>query len=194
MGGRGGSVRPKVRFEVFKRDNFTCVYCGRSAPTVLLEVDHIHPKAAGGSDDFENLWTSCVECNRGKGARLLEEGTPAVLGAVDIDELAERREQARAVHEHLLAMDELVAGQVQDVIERWAQTFNAKLQGDKWICETYFPYETSIRRALRELGVARVFEAIAIAKQRCRSSERGPGHARYFVGICRNMAAELGQQ
>ena len=30
----------KIRFEVFKRDAFTCQYCGQMAPDVLLEVDH----------------------------------------------------------------------------------------------------------------------------------------------------------
>lgn len=60
------SITKKIRFEVFKRDNFTCQYCGRKPPEVILEVDHIIPKSKNGSDDFSNLLTSCFDCNRGK--------------------------------------------------------------------------------------------------------------------------------
>lgn len=56
----------RTRFEVFKRDDFTCQYCGRRSPDVVLEVDHIVPRANGGSDDPINLRTSCWECNHGK--------------------------------------------------------------------------------------------------------------------------------
>ena len=37
----------KIRFEVFKRDQFTCQYCGKQAPNVVLEVDHITPRKVG---------------------------------------------------------------------------------------------------------------------------------------------------
>jgi len=88
----------KKRFEVFKRDNFTCRYCGRSVSSgdlpvlkrsddpaldelmvqmglaryeVILEVDHVIPRSRGGGDDMNNLVTACKDCNRGKGARPL---------------------------------------------------------------------------------------------------------------------------
>ena len=37
------SISKKIRFEVFKRDGFTCQYCGKSPPGVTLEADHIKP-------------------------------------------------------------------------------------------------------------------------------------------------------
>jgi len=55
-----------IRFKVLQRDHFTCVYCGRSAPDVTLEVDHIIPISKGGTDILSNLTTSCRDCNRGK--------------------------------------------------------------------------------------------------------------------------------
>ena len=64
-------VSAQTRFAVFDRDNFTCQYCGRRAPSVTLELDHIHPVSKGGSNDFLNLTTSCLDCNRGKRARKL---------------------------------------------------------------------------------------------------------------------------
>lgn len=62
-----------MRFEIFKRDNFTCRYCGRKSPEVVLEVDHIVAVANGGQTDPINLATSCWECNRGKSAIPLAE-------------------------------------------------------------------------------------------------------------------------
>ena len=67
------AVSVRTRFEVLKRDDFTCRYCGRSTPDVVLEIDHIIPACEGGTDDAINLAVSCWECNRGKaGVRLSE--------------------------------------------------------------------------------------------------------------------------
>ena len=60
------SIRPRDRFLTFRRDNFTCQYCGKTPPEVKLECDHIVARAKGGSDDLGNLITSCRECNIGK--------------------------------------------------------------------------------------------------------------------------------
>ena len=62
-------VSPKMRFEILKRDNFTCQYCGRKAPEVVLEVDHIEPYSRTKDNHVENLITACKECNRGKRAK-----------------------------------------------------------------------------------------------------------------------------
>ncbi len=55
-----------LRYKIFKRDKFTCQYCGQKAPDVKLEVDHIVPTYEGGTDDEDNLITSCWACNKGK--------------------------------------------------------------------------------------------------------------------------------
>lgn len=57
------------RFEILSRDNYTCHYCGRSAPEVVLHVDHVKPVARGGKGDDANLVTACADCNLGKGSR-----------------------------------------------------------------------------------------------------------------------------
>lgn len=62
----------RLRFHVLARDGFTCRYCGRKAPYVELHVDHVHPRVEGGTDDPENLVTACLDCNLGKGTRVLE--------------------------------------------------------------------------------------------------------------------------
>lgn len=59
-------VGQRLRFTVLKRDGFKCRYCGRKAPAVVLEVDHIVPVAAGGTNELDNLVTACEDCNGGK--------------------------------------------------------------------------------------------------------------------------------
>lgn len=54
----------KIIKEVFKRDNYTCQYCGQIGGK--LEADHIIPFSKGGSDEMSNLITSCRKCNRQK--------------------------------------------------------------------------------------------------------------------------------
>lgn len=63
-----------MRFLVFWRDSFTCVYCGRSRfeERIKLNLDHLIPD---GPYTFENLVTACAECNCGKGANRLSAQT-----------------------------------------------------------------------------------------------------------------------
>ena len=56
-----------LRYDVLKRDNFTCQICGSTAQDgVKLEVDHIIPVSKGGRTELSNLQTLCDRCNRGK--------------------------------------------------------------------------------------------------------------------------------
>ena len=69
----GRSIPTRLRYEILKRDHFTCQYCGRSAPDVELHVDHLYPHALGGDNDPFNLIASCVQCNLGKSSYPLSE-------------------------------------------------------------------------------------------------------------------------
>ncbi len=60
-------VMPGIRWQVFKRDNWKCVACGRSADDgIILHVDHILPRSKGGRDEIDNYQTLCFTCNIGK--------------------------------------------------------------------------------------------------------------------------------
>lgn len=59
----------KQRFRIFVRDNFRCQYCAKKFQVFDLTLDHIEPRSKGGSDEPENLATSCVACNQRKGDR-----------------------------------------------------------------------------------------------------------------------------
>jgi len=87
------SLTKKVRFEVFKRDNFTCQYCGNKAPETILEIDHIKPISKGGDNGIMNLITSCFACNRGKSDRELKDTSIVEKQRQQIEELNLKRQQ-----------------------------------------------------------------------------------------------------
>lgn len=60
------AITKRLRYEILRRDNHTCRYCGASAPDVKLTIDHVLPVALGGQDDATNLVTACKDCNAGK--------------------------------------------------------------------------------------------------------------------------------
>lgn len=70
--GKYSKRRLRLRFLIFERDNFTCQYCGRKAPEVILQIDHIFPKSKGGESLSENYKTACKDCNVGKGDYILK--------------------------------------------------------------------------------------------------------------------------
>ena len=62
--------RPRVKLskrEIFRRDNYTCQYCGRQ--TQHLTIDHVIPRHKGGGHEWDNLVAACPPCNRRKGGR-----------------------------------------------------------------------------------------------------------------------------
>lgn len=58
------------RRNVFLRDEHTCQYCHRHLPARDLNLDHVVPRSRGGPSTWENLVTSCKECNLKKGRKL----------------------------------------------------------------------------------------------------------------------------
>ena len=87
------AISKKLRFEIYKRDKFTCQYCGRKAPDVVLNIDHIEPIANGGTNDILNLLTSCFDCNSGKSNIPLDKNEVLDKQRQQLEELQERREQ-----------------------------------------------------------------------------------------------------
>lgn len=60
------AVSKRTRYEVLRRDNHSCRYCGATAPDAKLTVDHVTPVALGGTDNPDNLVAACRDCNYGK--------------------------------------------------------------------------------------------------------------------------------
>ena len=149
------SIPKKIRFEVFKRDNFTCQYCGKSAPEIVLEIDHIKPVKEGGSNDIMNLVTSCRECNSGKGARELDDNSAITKQKKQLEELNERREQLEMIirwREELSDLEDVSLDAAIKAFERhtYPNTLN-QVAKDK------------LRNLLRQYGLSEVLESIEIS-------------------------------
>lgn len=141
MAAQRKALSKKTRFEVFKRDGFACQYCGAHPPEVILEPDHINPVANGGTNHIDNLVTSCFDCNRGKGARLLTV-VPQSLSE-KAKEIQEREAQLAGYREIMQAQLDRIENDMWEVADAlfpnsstdgmrrdWLQsikTFNAKL-------------------------------------------------------------------
>lgn len=68
-----GSITFEQQLEIYKR-NPMCVYCGKNKSNT---IDHIVALIKGGSNNFENLVASCVNCNSKKGDKDLIKWSPA---------------------------------------------------------------------------------------------------------------------
>lgn len=60
------------RKNLFKRDHYTCQYCGAQPGPEELTVDHVVPRSRGGISSWENCVLACVECNKRKADRTPE--------------------------------------------------------------------------------------------------------------------------
>jgi len=85
------------RFDVFERDNFTCIYCGYSAfdDGAELHGDHVVPVALGGKNVASNMATACWRCNSEKSSRSLKqtEEALAVVAKRNIEQDVDPTEQ-----------------------------------------------------------------------------------------------------
>ena len=117
------NLSKSVRFEVFKRDSFKCQYCGKSAPDVVLEVDHIIPVSKGGDNDISNLITACFDCNRGKRDKKLTDKQSAKLQKEELDKLNARREQLEMIAEWRKELLNLMNESIDKIVEIINQEF-----------------------------------------------------------------------
>ena len=178
MASKRKAISPKTRFEIFKRDGFTCQYCGSTPPKVLLEVDHIVAVARGGSNDTDNLTTSCETCNRGKGARALE-SVPQSLSDKAAD-VAERERQLRGYHSIMESRRNRLEEETWLIVNVLAGKQMKKFDRGALI---------SIKRFLEKLPFHVVLDAAEIAKAKCGCWSESRLF-RYFCGICWKKLAE----
>lgn len=172
-------IPKSIRFEVFKRDKFTCQYCGASAPDVILEVDHIKPVSKGGSNQIMNLLTACRDCNRGKTNKELSDNTAVMLQKKQLEAAQERREQL----EMMLKWREELETERELEIDAINQYF---VLHTKW--ELNDNGKRDVRKLIKRFGFNEVYTACEISIDRYYDgSERSWDEAFIKVGgICYN--------
>ena len=192
------SITKKTRFEVFKRDSFTCQYCGSKAPDVILEVDHINPKSKGGEDDLLNLITSCFDCNRGKSDRKINDDSVVEKQRKQIEELNIRRQQLEMMLAWRDGEVELKNIQYEKAIDHFNSHFTCFELNDDG--------RKNMTKAVKKYGLITVLEAIDLAIEKYYKSNDDfetvlsktngilhcntlPEHMKkisYILGICKN--------
>lgn len=170
--GRRSSLSKRARFEVFKRDGFTCQYCGEAPPRVILEIDHVVPICEGGEDEEWNMITACFNCNRGKA------GIPLSIVPKSLAEKAAEVEEREA---QLAGYREIIQARVE------------RIEDDMWqVAEILFPrweedgvrrnYLQSIKNFNSRMDLHEVIDAAEIARANIGYSDNR--RFRYFCGVC----------
>jgi hypothetical protein len=162
-------IKNSVRFEVFKRDSFTCQYCGRKAPDVVLQVDHITPVAAGGENDILNLATSCRECNSGKSDKKLSDSAAIEKRRGQLEDLEERRQQLQMLHDWHLSLIDLDDQAVDMAESLWFECVGER--DHKWTQEA----RDEIRKLVKKHGFDDACNAIREAAEAAMRSPRVSG-------------------
>ena len=177
-------VSKRVRFAVFEAANFTCAYCGRKPPTVILEVDHIQPKSKGGKDVKSNLVCSCFDCNRGKSNHELGMAVPdrIIQNAV---EAGERLRQFKALQRYEVKLQKAIEESVEEFENYWL--------GLRTKTELFDDSQKSIaRRLIEKLGLSRCKSISADVWRYCDRHPDIRDEFRYFCGWALNECREKG--
>lgn len=182
------AVSRSLRFQILRRDNHSCRYCGGTAPSATLTVDHVVPVALGGTDDPTNLVTACQGCNAGKSAT-----PPDAPLVADVARDALRWKEAREQAAQLIENDQLGLDlSVNIVAAAWEENW-AKATTRMFPC---FPgdWETSIRtwivRGLPTPTMIRLID-VAIAKYLRAGSMTRMDVWPYYAGCCWRSLTEI---
>lgn len=168
------AVSKRLRFEIFRRDNNTCRYCGQSAPDVELTIDHVIPRTLGGSDDPTNLVTACKDCNAGKTS-----SNPDAPVVADVDQRAVQWSQAMEIavsrRQAELQQDRERTVPFDTAWQQWHDIDGEPLHRDgNWRA-------TILRLLASGLDDAFLVDAVQIAMG---SKVKAGDTWRYFCGVC----------
>lgn len=171
------AVSKRLRYEILRRDDHTCRYCGQGSPKVQLTVDHVVPTALGGSDKPENLVAACRDCNAGKSA-----SSPDAPLVADVAQKAVQWAQA---------MEVVLERRTAELADERARVARFETSWDSWTSSDGDPapkdgnWKNSVRRFMAAgLDDEFLTDAVntALGNRRIRSNDGW----RYFCGICWN--------
>ena len=175
------SISAKSRFDIFKRDKYTCVYCGATPPDVVLHIDHVTPVCLGGDNAQTNLVTACSSCNQGKS------GTPLNTAPKSLDdqmaEQIEKRKQIEERNKYLMSIREREDEDIAEVGRYWHNLYKDEIDG--WVFGT--ARKPAVRLFLTILSKVDVLEAMDLAHSKVPVRyDRDDQTYKYFCGICWN--------
>lgn len=147
-------ISKRTRFEVLKRDSFTCQYCGKMPPDVTLHIDHIKPVSKGGNNGMLNLVTSCVDCNLGKSNIELSDDSAVKKQQTQLAALSERKIQIEMMidwKESLVNADELLVDSIEGLINKYLEPYEKSVNEHG---------KSLIRKSVKKNGYQKVFDSV----------------------------------
>lgn len=168
------SISKRMRFEVFKRDNFTCQYCSAKPPKVPLELDHIVPVSKDGKNSMDNLITACFDCNRGKSDIELDNVPQPLTERMENRKLAQIQ---YLEYKKIIKKDEKIIKDDIDSVELiFSNWFDDYILTDK--------FRITVKKFIKDIGIEKTKSAMEKA---CVKIHYDRNHAiKYFCGICWN--------
>jgi hypothetical protein len=136
------AVSKRLRFEILRRDNHTCRYCGATTPGVRLVVDHVVPETLGGRSEPENLVTACEACNNGKSS-VPPDATTVANVSQDAIRWARALAQARAIRRLRIEEREAYVNYFNALWAEWTRGGQSVPLDDDWRASLarFFEYE-----------------------------------------------------
>ena len=183
------AISKRLRYEVLRRDNHACRYCGIAAPQVVLTVDHVIPVTLGGSDEPSNLVAACRDCNTGKSA-----SSPDAELVANVAEDAMRWRKAMEVAERM-GREERQATRVYidyflDDWRQWSYDVPSYKSGTGKNETKYFPLPANWELRIAELVAAgATMEDITDAVNAAMGGKYVKDEFAYFVGVVRQKLA-----
>lgn len=175
-------VGKKLRFSVFERDSFTCQYCGRKPPVVILHIDHLVSQKDGGGDEEANLITSCADCNLGKSSKSIPRSKLGKNGyKQELDELREKTEQLQAYYAYCRKKAEYATDELNVFQDAW---YDASC-GEEYLTDKGL---RDMKKLSRRYPFDMIFDAIQVAWEK---DYVAPKHKfKYMCGVLKHMNAQ----
>jgi hypothetical protein len=177
------ALSKRVRYEVLRRDNYRCRYCGATAETATLTVDHVLPVALGGIDNPSNLVAACADCNSGKTSTGPSETTVAQVS----DDAARWAAAIAVVAEQMLREQDETIEYVDEFLTGWLWWTDRGYGGSSALPDAW---EASVS-AWRAAGLPSLIVLNAIQRAMRNPKVRPGSKFRYIAGICWNRITEL---
>lgn len=179
------TVSKRLRYEVLRRDNHTCRYCGATAPDAAITVDHVVPVALGGTDEPSNLVAACRDCNAGKSSSNPDQ---PLVDDVSDDALRWAGAIANAASV-MLASRENAAELRQPFLDAWnSWTYLDHKTGQRKTLDLPPGWEKSVDSILAAgLPMEILIECVGVAM----ASKKARDEFRYMCGCAWNRVAEL---
>lgn len=177
-------ISKKIRFNVFKRDRFTCQYCGNKPPNIVLEIDHVIPVSKNGDNSELNLLTSCFDCNRGKSNRSLKDIPESIEN--NLKREVEASNQLKELNKFLTKKKRESDKIIKELLIYWFDNFN---DSNKLLQNLSKKRSHSINIFLKRIPKIKIKEGMDLAISQCEENSEY-NLWKYFCGIIWNWIKE----